>query len=27
VWKEGEVTSKGYLGADRLDVKVASEEN
>jgi len=25
VWKEGEVTSKGYLGAERLDVKVASE--
>jgi len=25
VWKEGEVASKGYLGAERLDVKVAVE--
>ncbi len=24
VWKDGEVASKGYLGAERLDVKVAS---
>jgi len=25
VWKEGEVASKGFLGAERLDVKVAAE--
>jgi hypothetical protein len=25
VWKEAEIAARGYLGAERLDVKVAAD--